>query len=74
MRNYQCKRCQTIVQSERMPLMNKCLDGTVHIWTDLGEVGPDNYRCTRCGLLLRSAKMPSYVTCPGGSLHTWQKL
>ncbi|MFI3258166.1 MAG: hypothetical protein R3Y36_07715 [Spirochaetales bacterium] len=54
--------------------MNKCLDGTVHIWTDLGEVGPDNYRCTRCGLLLRSAKMPSYVTCPGGSLHTWQKL
>jgi DNA-directed RNA polymerase subunit RPC12/RpoP len=73
-KNYQCKKCSTVVKSERMPSALNCLKGGMHQWTDLGEVGADSYQCKKCGLVLKSKRQPSSLNCPSGGMHQWNKL
>lgn len=74
MKNFQCKKCATALQSERMPSSFNCPKGGMHQWTDLGEVGLNNYQCKKCGLLLKSKNTPSSFNCPSGGMHQWTKL
>ncbi len=45
MRNYLCKKCATLVKSDKKPISFNCPSGGNHQWTDLGEVGTTNYQC-----------------------------
>ena len=74
MKNYQCKKCSTSIQSDRMPNSANCPKGSAHQWTDLGETGSNNYQCKKCGLLIKSKNSPSSANCPSGSAHQWSKL
>jgi DNA-directed RNA polymerase subunit RPC12/RpoP len=74
MKNYQCEKCETLVQSEKMPSAFRCPAGGTHHWNDLGEVGTDNYQCKKCGTLVTSKRMPSAFRCPAGGTHQWHKL
>lgn len=74
MKNYQCKKCSTALQSDRTPSTLNCPSGGSHQWTDLGEVGINNYQCKKCGLLVKSKNSPSTLNCPGGGSHQWTKL
>jgi len=53
MRNYLCKKCATLVKSDKKPISFNCPSGGNHQWTDLGEVGTTNYQCQKCGLLIK---------------------
>jgi len=74
MKNYQCSKCGTALQSDKTPSTFNCPKGGYHQWTDLGEVGPNNYQCKKCGLLLKSKNTPSASNCPSGGYHQWTKL
>jgi len=62
MRNYLCKKCATLVKSDKKPISFNCPSGGNHQWTDLGEVGTTNYQCQKCGLLLKSQKSQLVLT------------
>lgn len=74
MKNYRCKKCEKLVQSERSPEASGCLKGSLHAWVDMGEIGNDTYQCKKCGLVLKNKKMPPMPGCNGGSFHQWAKL
>jgi DNA-directed RNA polymerase subunit RPC12/RpoP len=74
MKNYQCKKCRTLVQSERTPSSLNCPSGGTHHWTDLGKTGKTNYQCKKCGTLVQSERTPSSLNCPSGGTHHWTKL
>jgi rubredoxin len=74
MKNYQCKKCELLLQSPKQPSTSGCTAGGSHQWVDLGETGTQNYQCKKCGVLLQSAKQPSTSGCTSGGSHTWQKL
>ncbi|MDN5355382.1 MAG: hypothetical protein WAQ01_07765 [Bacteroidales bacterium] len=74
MRNYLCKKCATLVKSDKKPISFNCPSGGNHQWTDLGEVGTTNYQCQKCGLLLKSQKKPISFNCPSGGNHQWTQL
>ncbi len=73
-KNYQCKKCRTALQSDKKPNSLNCPSGNFHQWTDLGEVGPINYQCKKCRLLIKSKSLPSSLNCPSGNFHQWTKL
>lgn len=74
MKNYQCKRCNTVIQSTSYPNSTGCPAGTSHNWVSLGETGTKTYQCKRCGIVLLSKDMPYGYACQNGSSHSWNKL
>lgn len=74
MKNYHCKKCSTLVQSNNTPASAHCPSGSTHSWTDLGEVGDKNYQCKKCGTLVKSSTTPRSAGCLSGSTHSWNKL
>ncbi|MDR0605101.1 MAG: hypothetical protein LBG80_12435 [Bacteroidales bacterium] len=74
MKNYQCKKCGTLLQNERTPSSLNCPSGGLHQWNDLGEIGTDAYQCRKCALLVKSKRRPSSFNCTSGGLHQWNKL
>lgn len=74
MRNYQCKKCKTTIQSNSTPSSFNCPGGGMHSWGDLGEVGANNYQCKKCATLVKAKNTPSSFNCPGGGMHSWSKL
>jgi DNA-directed RNA polymerase subunit RPC12/RpoP len=74
MKNFQCKKCRTDLQSDRTPNTINCPSGGSHQWTDLGEVVPANYQCKKCKLLVKSKNTPSTFNCPNEGSHQWCKL
>lgn len=74
MRNYQCKKCGTVITSDGMPSVFNCPSGSTHQWTNLGDCGDTPYQCKKCGTVLYSRSMPAAFNCPSGSIHQWTKL
>jgi len=74
MLNFQCKKCGTLIQSEKIPLSFNCPSGGSHQWTNLGKVGNYNFQCKKCGTLIQSEKIPLSFNCPSGDSHQWTKL
>ena len=74
MKNYQCRKCGTLIQSDRRPHLNGCPSGGLHEWVDLGECGATPYQCRKCGTLIQNDKRPYLNGCPSGGLHEWIKL
>jgi len=74
MRNYQCQKCSTLLQSNTKPSSSHCPSGNNHLWIDLGECGDKNYQCRKCGTLVKSKSNPSSSHCPLGNNHAWTKL
>jgi predicted nucleic acid-binding Zn-ribbon protein len=74
MKNYQCKKCGTVIQSNSSPSSSGCPSGGLHSWTNLGDTGDKNYQCKKCGTLLHSNNTPSSSGCPSDGLHSWTKL
>jgi rubredoxin len=74
MKNYQCKKCGTLLQSERTPSMSGCQKGSSHNWHNVGEAGTDTYQCKKCDLMLKSKNVPSTPGCISGTFHQWNKL
>ncbi len=74
MKNYQCKKCATLIQGKSKPSNSGCPSGSFHQWADLGIIGNDNYQCKKCGTLVKSKGRPSNTGCPSGSFHQWTKL
>jgi hypothetical protein len=74
MKNYQCSKCATVIQSSSLPNSNGCPKGSSHSWHNLGEVGDKNYQCKKCGTVIKTNSLPSSNGCPSGSSHSWSKL
>ncbi len=74
MRNYQCKKCATLVQSNTQPASANCPSGSFHQWQNLGETGERNYQRKKCATVLKSKNQPASAGCPSGSFHQWSKL
>jgi DNA-directed RNA polymerase subunit RPC12/RpoP len=74
MKNYQCKKCSTVIQGNSQPSSLNCPSGGTHSWTNLGDTGDKNYQCKKCGTLLHSSNQPSSLSCPSGGTHSWSKL
>lgn len=74
MRNYQCKKCRTLIEANSRPSSLNCPAGSLHEWQDLGETGQYNYQCKKCAAVVKSKNTPSSLGCPAGSLHQWTKL
>ena len=72
--NYQCDRCEVLIQSDRLPTPIGCPRWSFHNWRNLGAVGSTNYQCKQCGTLVKSELTPSYSGCPRGGFHQWNKL
>ena len=74
MKNYMCKKCETLLQSATVPHVFNCPSGGSHQWTDLGSVGNNNYQCKKCAVLVKSSGVPHVFNCPNGGSHQWTKL
>ena len=74
MKNYQCRKCSTLVQMSTTPSSLKCPAGSSHSWHNVGEVGDKNYQCKKCATLVKTNSTPSSLYCPAGSTHSWHKL
>jgi DNA-directed RNA polymerase subunit RPC12/RpoP len=74
MRNYICKKCGTLLQSNNQPSSLGCPKGTMHQWANLGDTGDKNYQCKKCGAIVKSKSQPSSLGRPSGSMHQWTKL
>ena len=42
MKNYQCRKCGTLISNESYPNANGCPNGGSHQWNNLGEYNIDN--------------------------------
>ncbi len=74
MKNYQCNKCGTLINSQSRPAVFGCPSGGHHQWTDLGESGNIPYQCSKCGTLINSHSRPAVFGCPSGGHHQWNKL
>jgi len=74
MRNYQCRKCGTVIQANTPPNSSGCPKGSLHQWTNLGVSGNKNYQCKKCGTVIKADATPNSSGCPQGSLHQWIKL
>jgi rubredoxin len=74
MKNYQCKKCGTLLQANSPPSSSGCPKSSLHQWTNLGDTGDKNYQCKKCGTLLQANSPPPSSGCPQASLHQWIKL
>ncbi len=74
MKNYQCKNCATLLQSNSLPSASNCPSATFHKWQNLGEIGNTNYQCKNCSTVVKSKNLPSSSGCPKATFHKWSKL
>lgn len=74
MRNYQCRKCGTLLVANSSPSNLGCPKGSSHHWTNLGETGDKNYQCKKCGTLIKARVSPTNLGCPQGASHQWIKL
>ena len=74
MKNYQCNKCATLVQSSSSPNRASCPSSGSHSWTDLGKIGNTYYQCKNCRALIKSDSSPSRSSCPSSGSHSWTKL
>jgi DNA-directed RNA polymerase subunit RPC12/RpoP len=74
MDNYLCKKCSTLIQSDKNPTSLGCPEGSTHQWTKVAKVGTINYQCKKCATLIKAAAQPTSLGCPEGSTHQWTKL
>ncbi len=74
MKNYQCKKCGTLISNESVPSGTGCPGGGSHQWNNLGESGDIRYQCQKCGTLVYNKSIPSSLGCPSGGSHHWNKL
>ena len=74
MKNYQCRKCGQVLQSDGAPNSGTCPEGGSHSWEDLGKVGGKNYQCRKCNETLKSESSPNSGTCPNGGSHSWSQL
>ena len=74
MKNFQCSKCGTLLNSNSTPRTDKCPSGGLHDWRKLGDVGNTPYQCRKCGTLVKSNSIPRTDKCPSGGLHDWRKL
>ena len=74
LRNYQCKKCGTLVRATSTPSSLNCMSGGSHSWQNLGDFGEENYCCKKCGTWVMSRTTPSSLGCPAGSSHSWNHL
>jgi len=74
MKNYQCKKCGTVIKSNNLPSVIGCPEGSTHQWINLGNVGDKNYQCRKCGTVVQSSSQPSLLGCPDSTAHQWIKL
>lgn len=74
MNNYQCKRCETLIQNSSTPGGICPSGGGAHDWCDLGKVGNNNYQCRRCSTLVKSDYTPAGICPSGGGAHDWNKI
>ena len=68
LRNYQCKKCGTLVRAGSTPSSLNCPARGSHSWQNLGEVGEENYCCKK------NRRNPSSLGCPAGNSHSWNHL
>lgn len=74
MKNYQCRKCGTLISNESYPNANGCPNGGSHQWNNLGECGDTRYQCRKCGILIYSKSYPNANGCSNGGSHQWNKL
>jgi predicted nucleic acid-binding Zn-ribbon protein len=74
MKNFQCKKCGTLVQLGNQPNSSGCPEGSLHQWQNLGDTGEKTYQCRKCGTVVHSGGQPNSSGCPKGSLHQWTKM
>ena len=74
LRNYQCKKCGTLVKSTSTPSSLNCPARGSHSWQNLGEMGSENYCCKKCGTWVMNRSTPSSLGCPAGASHSWNHL
>ena len=74
MKNYQCRKCAQVLQSESTPSSGTCPKGGSHTWNDIGRFGNKNYQCRKCAQILQSESTPSSGYCPNGGSHTWDNI
>lgn len=74
MKNYQCNKCGTIIQSDSTPSSSGCPKSSSHSWHNLGKTGDENYQCKKCGTVVKSNTTPSSSGCSNSSSHSWSKL
>ena len=74
MKNYQCRKCGTLINSESYPKSYGCPSGGTHSWNDLGESGDIPYQCRKCGMLIYAKSYPKSYDCLSGGTHSWNKL
>lgn len=74
LKNYQCTKCGTLMQSASKPSSLGCRAGGSHHWNELGAVGTENYQCTKCKLHVESHDKPSSIGCTEEGSHHWNDL
>jgi len=74
MKNYQCKKCKTLLQSNSRPSALKCPSGSSHQWHDMGAVGTTTFQCQKCATVVQSKSRPSALNCPSNGSHNWNRL
>lgn len=76
MKNFQCKKCYTIIQQEKSPESGSCKESMFgHIWENLSNVGEMNYECSKCSIIVKSDKQPESAHCKESWIgHSWEKM
>ena len=74
LRNYQCKKCGTLVKSTSTPSSLNCPARGSHSWQNLGEMGSENYCCKKCGTWVMSRNSANSLVCPAGYSHSLNHL
>ena len=74
LKNYQCTKCGTLMQSTSRPSTLGCRSGGSHQWNELGPIGNENYQCIKCKLHVESHQRPSTLGCTAGGSHQWNDL
>jgi hypothetical protein len=71
---YQCKKCKVTIKKDSPPNTADCFKAVDHLWTQLGEVGPNKYFCRNCSTLVETKAVPAIENCPDFQLHDWELL
>ena len=77
MRNYQCRKCGTLVAKDGHPNSEGCPTDNWHSWCELGDVGQNTFQCRICGTVINSKYTPpnsgdGFNFC--GNAHSWVQL
>ncbi len=73
-KNYLCKKCGELAQSNSKPTTSDCFLGDRHDWKELGDVGEILYECKKCKTQVKSKLRPASFGCPSGDMHEWVRI